>query len=379
MKKKIALLGSTGSIGKSTLQVVRHLSTDFAISALAAHSNIDLIEAQAKEFNPSLIAIYDETKALELKRRLPGFRIEAGMEGLIAASTLAEVDFTMLAMSGTAGLEPALAAIEAGKQIGLANKEILVAAGELVSRRAREKGVTLLPVDSEHSALFQCLRGEKRADVRRLILTASGGAFLNWSEEALKRVTLEEALAHPNWKMGPKVTIDSSTLMNKGLEMIEARWLFDIEPARIDVVVHPQSVIHSLVEYVDGSMLAQMCEPDMILPIQYALTYPERRPGLLAPFDFNRFSTLTFSPPDKKKFTCLQLAIDALTEGKSYPCFLNGANEVLVERFIRKEISWTDIGTKLEKLMSSHTPSNVLTLDSILSVDRHAREIAKQV
>ena len=373
------MLGSTGSIGKSTLQVVRHLSTDFAISALAAHSNIDLIEAQAKEFNPSLIAIYDETKALELKRRLPGFRIEAGMEGLIAASTLAEVDFTMLAMSGTAGLEPALAAIEAGKQIGLANKEILVAAGELVSRRAREKGVTLLPVDSEHSALFQCLRGEKRADVRRLILTASGGAFLNWSEEALKRVTLEEALAHPNWKMGPKVTIDSSTLMNKGLEMIEARWLFDIEPARIDVVVHPQSVIHSLVEYVDGSMLAQMCEPDMILPIQYALTYPERRPGLLAPFDFNRFSTLTFSPPDKKKFTCLQLAIDALTEGKSYPCFLNGANEVLVERFIRKEISWTDIGTKLEKLMSSHTPSNVLTLDSILSVDRHAREIAKQV
>ena len=317
-------------------------------------------------------------KALELQKKCPHVRVLSGREGLCEAASHFGIDFVMLAMSGSDGLEPALAAIEAKKQIGLANKEILVAAGEMISRLAREKGVCLLPVDSEHSALFQCLKGEKAPEVRRLILTASGGPFRKKSLEELQTVSKEEALNHPNWSMGAKITVDCSTLLNKGLEMIEARWLFDIPPEQIEVVIHPQSVIHSLVEFVDGSMLAQLSEPNMVLPIQYAMTYPVRRQGLLPPFDFKRFSHLTFEAPDTEKFICLQLAIDALKEGKSYPCFLNGAAEVLVERFLTGNISWIEIGRKLEKLMSSHRPSNMVTLDSILSMNSYAKELARQ-
>ncbi len=379
MRKRISVLGSTGSIGTSTLQVVRHLPEELEIVALAAKSNIDLLEKQAREFRPKLVAVHDPDAALELQKRLPGTPVLAGMEGIVTAASFEGADFAMLAMTGSAGLLPAVAAIEAGKEIGLANKEVMVSAGELVSSLAKKKGVEILPVDSEHSALFQCLKGEERKAVRRLILTASGGPFRTKSLDELNRIGVEDALAHPNWKMGPKVTIDSSTLMNKGFEMIEARWLYGIEPDKIEAVIHPQSRVHSCVEFVDGSILAQISDPDMVLPIQYALTYPRRLPGLLPPYDFIKNGTLTFYPPDKEKFLCLHLATEAMKAGKSYPCYLNGANEILVERFLRKEISWSAIGAKLEKLISSHRPENLLTLEAILSVDLRARQEAARI
>jgi 1-deoxy-D-xylulose-5-phosphate reductoisomerase len=376
MPKRIALLGSTGSIGTSTLRVARHLPDDLEIAALAAKSNIDLLYTQALEFSPKLIAVFDPDKALALQKRLPHIPVLAGMDGLKAVASFEGADFAMLAMTGSAGLLPAVAAIEAGKQIGLANKEVLVSGGEWISGLAKRKGVELIPVDSEHCALHQCLSGQDRSAVRRLILTASGGAFRNKSPEELKHVTIQDALAHPNWRMGAKVTIDCTTLVNKGLEIIEARFLFDIDPERIEAVVHPQSLVHSLVEFTDGSILAQIAEPDMVLPIQYALTYPERKPGLLEPFDFVKNGTLTFHPPDHQRFPCLGLALHALRAGRSYPCFLNAANEVLVERFIEGKIPWTAIGEKLDKLISSHHPENVLTLEAILAVDASARQLA---
>jgi len=379
MRKKIALLGSTGSIGTSTLQVVRHLKEDLEIVALAAKSNIDLLEAQAREFSPKLIAVYEHSAALTLQKRLPHIPVLAGMDGLRAAAAFSSADFTMLAMTGSAGLLPAIAAIEAGKQIGLANKEILICAGELINGLVKKHKVELFPVDSEHSALFQCLKGEKAEQVRRLILTASGGPFRNFSFTELQSITIGNAMSHPNFRMGPKVTIDSSTLMNKGLEMIEARWLFDIDPSRVEAVIHPQQRIHSCVEFIDGSMMAQMSDPDMLLPIQYALTYPDRKQGMLPPYDFLKNSTLTFFPPDTEKFRCLGIAIEAMKAGKSYPCFLNAANEVLVDRFLKQKISWIEIGTKLEKLISSHKPENLLTLEAILEIDGLAREKASTI
>jgi len=376
MPKRIALLGSTGSIGTSTLRVARHLPDDLEIAALAAKSNIDLLYTQALEFSPKLIAVFDPDKALALQKRLPHIPVLAGMDGLKAVASFEGADFAMLAMTGSAGLLPAVAAIEAGKQIGLANKEVLVSGGEWISGLAKRKGVELIPVDSEHCALHQCLSGQDRSAVRRLILTASGGAFRNKSPEELRHVTVQDALAHPNWRMGAKVTIDCTTLVNKGLEIIEARFLFDIDPERIEAVVHPQSLVHSLVEFTDGSILAQIAEPDMVLPIQYALTYPERKAGLLEPFDFVKNGTLTFHPPDHQRFPCLGLALQALRAGRSYPCFLNAANEVLVQRFIEGKIPWTAIGEKLDKLISSHHPENVLTLEAILAVDASARQLA---
>ncbi len=379
MQKKIALLGSTGSIGVNTLRVARHLSEDVQVVALAAKSNIDLLFAQALEFSPKLIAVFDPDQALLLQKRLPAIPVLAGMDGLRAVASYAEADFVMLAMTGSAGLLPAVSAIEAGKQIGLANKEALVSGGEWISGLANRKGVALIPVDSEHCALHQCLRAGSPKEIRRLILTASGGAFRDKTEEQLKQVTLEETLSHPNWRMGCKGMVDCATLMNKGLEMIEARFLFDIDPEQVEAVIHPQSRIHSCVEFVDGSVLALMAEPDMILPIQYALTYPQRKVGMFPPYDFFKNGTLNFYPPDKKKFPCLQLALDALKAGRSYPCFLNAANEILVDRFVRREIPFHAIGEKLEKLISSHRPENVLTLDAILSVDLNARELANIV
>ncbi|MGB7978606.1 MAG: 1-deoxy-D-xylulose-5-phosphate reductoisomerase [Chlamydiales bacterium] len=379
MRKKISVLGSTGSIGVRTLQVVRHLKEDLEIVALAAKSNIDLLEAQAGEFNPKLIAVYDEKAALALQKKLPQIPVLAGMDGLRAVASFGEARFVMLAMTGSAGLLPAVSAILAGKQIGLANKEVMISAGELISGLVKQHRVDLLPVDSEHSALFQCLKGEDPKRVRRLILTASGGPFRNKSRAELKSVTLSEAMSHPNFRMGPKVTVDSSTLMNKGLEMIEAKWLFGIEAGRVEAVIHPQQRIHSCVEFIDGSMMAQMSEPDMLFPIQYALTYPDRKEGQLPPYDFMKNGTLTFFSPDKEKFRCLDLAIQAMHAGRSYPCFLNAANEVLVDRFLKQKISWTEIGEKLEKLISSHDPQNLLTLEAILEVDGLAREKASVV
>lgn len=349
------------------------------MTALAAKSNIDLLEAQAREFSPSLIAVYDEQKALELKRRLPHMTIESGMEGLKAVASHSEANFVVSAMTGTAGLLPTIAAIEAGKDVGLANKEALISGGAIVMSLVKKHGVKLVPIDSEHSAIFQCLNGENRAEVHRIILTSSGGPFRNFTSEQLQDVTLEQALRHPTWNMGAKVTIDSSTLMNKGLEVIEAHWLFGMPIDKIQVVIHPQSIIHSMVEFVDNAIMAQLGEPKMIIPIQYALTYPERLPGLLQPFDFLKNSTLQFFLPDTDKFRCLRLAYDAVKEGGTLPGYMNAANEILVNRFIDKRISWNDIATKLEELMSRHQTRSVSSVEDILSADTLARREAAHI
>lgn len=377
--KSICILGSTGSIGKSALDVVRHLKGEIVVKALAAKGNIDLLYAQALEFSPEIIAVYDESKALELQKKLPTIKVVGGMEGLKEVSSYPGVELVLSAITGSIGIVPTVAAIEAGKHIALANKEVLVAAGGYVTELAKQKGVPLLPVDSEHSALFQCLQGEKRESVSRLILTASGGPFFRHTREMLHAVTLEEALKHPTWNMGAKITIDSSTLMNKGLEVIEAHYLFDIPVAQIDVVIHPQSVIHSMVEFVDGSMIAQLSQPNMILPIQYAFTYPERKKGLLPPFDFSRYPSLEFIKAEKRKFICLDLAFEALRQGGSMPCYLNAANEVLVERFLDKKIGWIEISQKLEKLLSSHKVQKQLDLDAIFAIDASARQEAQLI
>jgi 1-deoxy-D-xylulose-5-phosphate reductoisomerase len=377
--KKIAILGCTGSIGESTLKVARHLKEKIKVVALAAHSNIDLLEQQAKEFHPELVAVFDEKKAVELKKRLPNITVEAGIEGLKAVASYSGANFVVSAISGTAGLIPTIAALEAGKPVGLANKEALVAGGALVMALAKQKGVPILPIDSEHSALFQCLNGESKKSVHRLILTASGGPFRNFTSEQLQQITPEQALKHPTWAMGPKVTIDCSTLMNKGLEVIEAHWLFDIPVEKISVVIHPQSVIHSMVEFVDNSLLAQMGETSMIVPIQYAITYPERLPGLLKPFDFTKYNTLQFLTPDTDKFRCLQLAFDAISAGGSAACYMNAANEVLVNGFLEKKIPWMDISKKLESLIESHALIPIKSIDDVIAVDTEARRQAASV
>lgn len=373
MKKKIAILGSTGSIGTSALQVIQHLGPDYQVVALAASSNIDLLQEQIAQFHPECIAVYDEKKAEELRKRLPGRTILHGDEGIHAVATHSSADLVLSAISGTYGIGPTFAAVNAGKNIALANKEALVSGGSLLMELAKKKKVSIFPVDSEHSALFQCLQSNPKESVSRLILTASGGPFRTFEMEQLRTITPEQALNHPNWSMGPKVTIDSSTLMNKGLEVIEAHWLFDIPFDQLDVVIHPQSIIHSLVEYKDGSMLAQMSVPTMLVPIQYALTFPERRPGLLKPFDFIRHGKLEFSCPDLLKFRALKLAFDAIKEGGSLPCYMNAANEVLVYRFLKKEIGWLEIAEKLESLMNQHEKVKISSLDEIVMIDNQAR------
>lgn len=376
--KRISLLGSTGSIGESTLKVVRHLGPQkLQIAALAAHSQIDLLEQQAKEFSPSLIAVYNKERAQELQKRLPHIRVVAGMEGLEEAACTGEI--LVSAITGSIGLRPTLAAIQAGKDVALANKEALIAGGNLVMEAVRKRGVRLLPVDSEHSALFQCLYGEKIPHVRRLILTASGGPFRSYTDEQLQDIRVDQALAHPTWKMGPKITIDSSTLMNKGLEVIEAYWLFGIPLDQIQVVIHPQSLIHSMVEYRDGSIKAQMSVPSMTLPIQYALTFPDRCEGLLEPFDFVKHGTLQFYAPDTTRFRCLDLAYQAIRKGGSLPCFMNASNEVLVQRFINGQIGWPAIAQKLERLMERHSVAPIVHLNDIVHVESEARERASHI
>ena len=376
-KKRLAILGSTGSIGTQSLEVARHLGLE--VISLAAHGSIDLLLEQIKEFHPKIVAVFDEKKALELKKRAPGTKIVAGMEGLKEASSHEEANLVISAITGSIGIAPTLAAIEQGKNIALANKEVLVAAGELVMKRAKEKNVRILPVDSEHSALFQCLEHKDPNEVRRLILTASGGPFFHHSIDELKQITKEKALKHPSWKMGPKVTIDSSTLMNKGLEVIEAFYLFNRPLKEIEVIVHPQSIIHSMVEMRDGSLFAQMSEPSMIFPIQYAMTWPERSPGFLPPFPFAKHPKLEFFQLEKGKFICLELAYEALRQGGSFPCYLNAANEVLVAQFLEGKISWLDIGRKLEKLLSCHKRETPSTLEAIYNIDATARAEASKI
>jgi 1-deoxy-D-xylulose-5-phosphate reductoisomerase len=376
--RDIAILGSTGSIGRNCLAIARHLGPNkIRVAAIAARSNIALLEQQAKEFHPDIIAVFEKSEAFELQKRIPNIPVLAGIEGLEAVAVYEKAQWVISAMSGAIGLRPTLSAIRAKKNIGFANKEVLVSGGELVMNLVKKYGVSLIPIDSELTALFQCLKGEGAQTVRRLLITASGGPFRNFSDDQLNSVSVEEALNHPNYRMGPKVTIDSSTLMNKGLEMIESHWLFQIPLDKIEVIVHPQQIIHSMVEFVDNSILAQMGDADMLTPIQYAMTYPDRFPGILQPFDFVKHHTLQFSLPDMNKFQCLKLAYEAIRSGGSLPCYMNAANEVLVHQFLNKKIGWKEIGHRLEKLMSSHSVQSIASFDDVLAVDEIAREEAR--
>jgi 1-deoxy-D-xylulose-5-phosphate reductoisomerase len=374
-KRRLVILGSTGSIGRNTCDVVRSLQDDFEIVGLAAGSSVEVMLRQINEFTPRVVALADEDSARRLKEEAPSTtQVLSGMDGLKTVAALEEADSIVCSVVGAAGLLPVMEAIQAGKNILLANKEVLVTAGEIVTRLARERGCTLIPVDSEHSAVHQCLRGESISNVRRLILTASGGPFFGDSERDLSTVTPAEALQHPRWDMGNKITIDSATLMNKALEVIEAKWLFGMDLGKIDVVIHPESIIHSLVEFVDGAIMAQMNEPDMRIPIQYALTYPEREPRQVAAFDFVKNNRLTFLEADAERFPCLRLGREAAAMGGTMPTVLNAANEVAVENFLKKEIRFTEIPLWIEAAMADHKLIASPTIEDILATDAHVRK-----
>ncbi|MCX6929357.1 MAG: 1-deoxy-D-xylulose-5-phosphate reductoisomerase [Verrucomicrobia bacterium] len=372
--RNVVLLGSTGSIGTSTIKVAEDLPDRIRLLGLAAGNNADLLLNQTRKHQPAAISISDPGKARELRDRLgTSTEVYSGTAGLIKLATLPAADIVLIAIVGTAGLEPALAAIRAGKDIAVASKEILVMAGEIVMREAREHGVKVLAVDSEHSAIFQCLDGKPTGSVRRLWLTASGGPFRATPKEEFPSITVERALKHPSWVMGRKITIDSATLFNKGLEMIEARWLFDIEMGRVSVVVHPQSVVHSMVEFVDGSMLAQLSTPDMCLPIQYALTYPDRVASDRVQTSLAKLGSLTFEEPDPARFPALELARKAGEIGGTLPAVLNAANEVAVEAFVNRQISFLDISTIVRRTMDRHQTVPHPSLQQILEADVRAR------
>ncbi len=379
--KKISLLGSTGSIGQSTLSVVEKYSDRFSVVALAAGNNIDLLEQQVRRFKPVVVSLSGQASAEILKKRLQGMKIRifSGIEGMIQVAAADEADITVSAIVGTAGLVPTMAAIRAGKNIALANKEVLVTAGELVMAECRSRKVSLLPVDSEHSAIFQCLLAGENRDVGKLILTASGGPFRRHSKQDLASVTLAQTLKHPNWNMGRKITVDSATLMNKGLEVIEARWLFGVPPERIKVLIHPQSIVHSLVEYRDGAVVAQLGMPDMRGPIAYALSYPERLEGVSPELDLARIGTLTFEEPDTERFPCLAHAFDALRVGGSMPAVLSAANEVAVKYFLDEKICYGDIAGVIKTAMEAHTPSPINTVEDALKADIWARQEAEMI
>jgi len=378
--KRISLLGSTGSIGQSTLSVVERYPDRFTIVALAAGNNIELLEKQVRQFKPSLVSVISAVSAEKLKQRCAGLKVAvlSGIEGMIQVAAADEADITVSAIVGTAGLVPTMAAIRAGKDIALANKEVLVTAGELVMSECRSKGVRILPVDSEHSAIFQCLLAGANKDVRKLVLTASGGPFRAHSKKDLAKVTLAQALKHPNWSMGRKITIDSATLMNKGLEVIEARWLFDIVPEKIKVLVHPQSIVHSMVEYRDGAIVAQLGVPDMKGPIAYALSYPERLSDVSPALDLAKVGALTFEEPDMDRFPCLAYAFDALQAGGSMPAALSAANEVAVRYFLEEKIGYADIARVIRATMDAHTPSDIRTVEDALKADLWARAEAER-
>jgi 1-deoxy-D-xylulose-5-phosphate reductoisomerase len=381
MVKNISILGSTGSIGTSTLAVAEKFPDRFRVVALSGGNNSALLEAQIRQFRPRVAAIADEAAAEELRKRCADLqvRIYAGVEGMIQVAAAEEADITVSSIVGTAGLVPTMAAIRAGKDIALANKEVLVTAGELVIEECRRRNVRLFPVDSEHSAIFQCLHAGERTDVRRLILTASGGPFRDHAKEDLARVTLAQALRHPNWSMGRKITIDSATLMNKGLEVIEARWLFDMRPEQIGVLVHPQSIVHSLVEFRDGSVVAQMGMPDMKGPIAYALSFPCRLPDVSPGLDLAAIATLTFKEPDRDLFPCLGYAYDALQEGGSMPAVLSAANEVAVSHFLHERIGYCDIAEVIKRTMDAHRPVRFRSVDEALRTDLWARQEAEKI
>lgn len=379
-KRKVVLLGSTGSIGTSTLKVASEISDRMEIVALAANSSVAALAAQARDTGVKHVALYDASKEAELRAALPDdVKIYLGAEGLLEIATLAEADMVLVAIVGIAGLEPALAAIEAGKDLAVASKEILVMAGELVMKAAADKGVNVLPVDSEHNAIFQCLNGHQGGEheISRLILTASGGPFRKTPAKDLEAVTVEQALNHPTWDMGRKITIDSSTLFNKGLEMIEARWLFGIEMDRIDVIVHPQSIVHSMVEYIDGSVLAQLSNPDMCFPIQYAVTWPDRVAGGLKPLDFAALGKLEFEAPRYEVFPAINLAKRAGVTGGTLPAVYNAANEIAVDAFCDGQIGYTDIWKLVEKVMDAHEVKSASDLQTLIAADEDARRLAQ--
>jgi len=377
--KKISILGSTGSIGKNTLEVVGRNKDKFKVVGLAAGENIDLLETQIKEFRPEVVAVADENAAERLRLRNLPVKVLSGDDGIVEVAVLDSADTVVAAIVGSASLLPTLEAVRAGKEIALASKEALVMAGEIIMSEASKRGVRIIPVDSEHSAVFQCLNGRDMDDVSRLILTASGGAFLRKSKSELNKVTPADALKHPNWDMGRKITIDSATMMNKGLEVIEARWLFDMPPERIGVVLHPQSIIHSMVEYVDGSVLAQLSVPDMKGPISYALSYPGRIRDVMPGLSLPKVKELTFEEPDMEKYMALSLAYEALEKGGTMPCVLNAANEAAVEAFLDEKISFSGITSVVSGTMESHEVKKGGEIEEIINASEWARSRAEEM
>lgn len=378
--KKVIILGSTGSIGTQTLDVIKNFRENFEIVGLTAYNNVELLSKQIREFNPKVVAVKDEDKANQLRENLKkNVEILTGSKGLQEIVKY-DADLVVVAVEGIAGLIPTVTAIQRGKDIALANKEVLVTAGQIVMDLVKKKDITLLPVDSEHSAILQCLRGNDKKEVSRLILTASGGPFRGKKKEDLRKVTVNEALNHPNWKMGKKITIDSATLMNKGFEVIEAKWLFDISEDKIDVIVHPQSIIHSMVEYIDGSVIAQLATADMRIPIQYALNYPTRNYINGINFlDFSLTTQLTFEKPDLETFRCLSLAYEALKIGGTMTTVLNAADEIAVSLFLNKKIEFLQIAEIIEESMKEHNNIQNPTLDDIINVDKEVKgKIAKK-
>ena len=374
--KKITILGSTGSIGCSALDVVGKNPDRFQIVALAAGENIKKLKEQIEKFRPKVVAVRTKETALKLRKALTvktRVKIVYEVDGLKEVASFPSADIVISAISGSAGLVPTLAAINAGKDIALANKETMVLAGEIVTKLAIKKRIKIIPVDSEHSAIFQCLEGSKRENLRRIILTASGGPFLNFTDNQLKKVTLNQTLHHPKWKMGKKITVDSASMMNKGLEVIEAKWLFDMDINAIDVLIHPQSIVHSMVEFNDGALLAQMGVPDMKIPIAYALTYPERIKNKIVQLDLAKVRNLEFYKPDSKKFPCLDIARNAGICGGTAPTVLNAADEIAVQAFMRKKIRFIDLPGIIEKVLNMHKIVKNPSLDDILQADRWAR------
>ncbi|MEG1106388.1 MAG: 1-deoxy-D-xylulose-5-phosphate reductoisomerase [Eubacterium sp.] len=383
MMKNISIIGSTGSIGTQALSVVDEFPDALNIVGLSCFNEIDTIEQQINKYHPDVVGVMNPKMALELKNRIatkhPHIEVLSGIEGLISVATAPKTEMLLTAVSGMVGLRPTLAAIDAGIDIALANKETLVAGGQIIMDAIAKKGVSLLPVDSEHSAIFQCLMGNQHKEIKKVMITASGGPFRGKDHTFLEKVTLAQALKHPSWSMGPKITIDSATLMNKGLEVIEAKWLFNLKMDQIDVVVHPQSIIHSMVEYHDRAVIAQLGLPDMALPIQIAFFYPGRIENTKPTLDLAKIGTLTFEKPDPKTFRCLGLAFEALKIGGSMPAVLNAANEISVSHFLKEKITFLDIPKINEAVMLKHNAIKNPTLDDILSVDSWARSIAKEI
>ena len=374
--KKIAILGSTGSIGTQTLDIVRNYSEELQVVALAAGSNVELLEKQVREFQPKIVAMWSEKAAMDLKQRISDLEVKVliGMEGLLAIAVLPEVEVLVTAIVGMIGIRPTIEAIKAGKDIALANKETLVCAGHIIMPLAKKHNVSILPVDSEHSAIFQSLNGEPKERISKILLTASGGPFRGKKKDQLQNMQVEDALKHPNWSMGKKITIDSSTLVNKGLEVMEAKWLFGVEPEQIQVVVHPQSIIHSMVEYVDGAVIAQLGIPDMKLPIQYALFYPDRRVMHEKKLDFFELQNMTFEKPDTETFYGLKLAYEALGSGGNVPTIYNAANEKAVALFLEKKISYLQIPEMIERSMSKINKIENPNVEQILETENRVYE-----